>query len=67
MKMDIEMYECHAIMGSKVVFMDKRFHIPLFTTEWNFKLENEYKGTRVKHKESQGGHKDRNSKHKKNQ
>jgi hypothetical protein len=30
------MYECRAILGSREVFSDPRFSIPVFSTEWNY-------------------------------
>ncbi len=32
------MYECRAILGSRGLFTDQRFDIPMFSTEWNYVL-----------------------------
>ena len=36
LKMDIEGYECRAIMGSQDVFSDSRFNITAIVTEWKY-------------------------------
>lgn len=38
LKMDIEKYECRAIMGSQGIFSDPRFDIIAISTEWNYVL-----------------------------
>ena len=37
--MDIEKYECRAILGSQGIFSDSRFNITAISTEWNYVLE----------------------------
>ena len=36
--MDIELYECRAILGSMGIFSDPRFSIIAISTEWNYVL-----------------------------
>ena len=37
--MDIEQYECRAILGSEGIFSDPRFSITAVSTEWNYVLK----------------------------
>ena len=37
LKMDIEAFECRAILGSKSVFDNHKFFIPYIIMEWNFR------------------------------